>query len=79
MSTTNIVRPLCLGLSGDVRVMISPMSLNCAPDVHTFWPVMTHSSPSRSARVWIPARSEPATGSENSWQPTMSPRYSGRR
>jgi hypothetical protein len=36
MSTTSIVRPLCLGLSGDVRVMISPMSLYCAPDVHTF-------------------------------------------
>ncbi len=68
------VRPLCLGLSGTVRVMISPMSLYCAPEVHTFWPLMTHSSPSRTARVWIPARSEPATGSEKSWQPTMSPR-----
>ena len=50
MSMRNIVMPLCLGLSGEVRVMISPMSENCAPDVHTFWPVSTHSSPSRIAR-----------------------------
>ncbi|MND08301.1 hypothetical protein D3C83_308300 [compost metagenome] len=55
--------------------MISPMSLYCAPDVHTFWPVITHSSPSRSALVWRLARSLPAPGSEKSWQPTMSPRY----
>ena len=75
MSTTKPVRPRCFGWSGSVRQMISPMSLYCAPDVHTFWPVITHSSPSRSARVWSPARSEPAPGSLNSWQPTMSPRY----
>ena len=75
MSTTKPVRPLCLGRSGSVRAMISPMSLYWAPDVHTFWPVMPHSSPSRSARVCRLARSLPAPGSENSWQPTMSPRY----
>ena len=76
MSTRNIVRPRWR-LSGyvDVRVMISPMSEYWAPDVQTFWPVRTHSSPSRMAFVWIPARSEPAAGSENSWQATMSPRY----
>ena len=51
MSTTKPVRPLCFGRSGSVRQMISPMSLYCAPDVHTFWPVMIHSSPSRSALV----------------------------
>ena len=79
MSTRNMVRPLCLGLSVAVRVMISPTSLNCAPDVQTFCPFTSHSSPSRTAAVWIPARSEPATGSENSWQPMISPRYSGRR
>ena len=75
MSTTKPVRPLCLGRSGSVRQMISPMSVYWAPDVHTFWPVMTHSSPSRSALVCRLARSEPAPGSLNSWQPTMSPRY----
>ena len=68
MSTTNPVRPLCLGASGSVRQMISPMSENCAPEVHTFWPVTIHSSPSRTARVWSPARSLPAPGSLNSWQ-----------
>ena len=36
---------------------------------------MTHSSPSRSALVCRLARSVPAPGSQNSWQPTMSPRY----
>ncbi len=79
MSTSNIVRPLCFGFSVFVRVMISPMSENWAPDVHTFCPVTIHSSPSRSAFVWIPARSEPAIGSENSWHPTRSPRYIARR
>jgi hypothetical protein len=74
MLTTKAVRPLCLGRSGSVRQMISPMSLNCAPEVHTFWPLMTHSSPSRTARDCTPARSEPAAGSLKSWQATMSPR-----
>ena len=31
MSTSSIVRPLCFGFSVFVRVMISPMSENCAP------------------------------------------------
>ena len=42
-------------------------SARCASVVHTFWPVMTHSSPSRTARVWMLARSEPAFGSEKPW------------
>jgi hypothetical protein len=33
-------------------------------DVHIFWPLMTYSSPSRSARVFSDARSVPASGSE---------------
>ena len=75
MSTMKPVRPLCLGRSGSVRAMISPMSLNCAPVVHTFWPVMIHSSPSRTALVCRLARSLPAPGSLNSWHPTSSARY----
>ena len=71
----NPVSPLCLGWSGSVRAMISPMSEYCAPDVHTFCPVITHSSPSRSARVCRLARSLPAPGSENNWQAMMSPRH----
>ena len=67
MSTMNPVRPLCLGWSGSVRQMISPMS-EYAPDVQTFWPVISHSSPSRSALVCRLARSDPAPGSEKSWR-----------
>ncbi len=74
MSTTKAVMPLCLGASGSVRQTISPMSEYCAPDVHTFWPVTIHSSPSRTARVWMPARSDPLLGSLNSWQAMISPR-----
>src|SRR3954451_20782756 len=39
----------------------------CAPEVQTFWPVTTHSSPSLTARVFRPARSEPASGSLKPW------------
>ena len=37
------------------------------PEVHTFWPLTIHSSPSCIALVCRPARSEPAPGSLNSW------------
>ena len=59
--------------------MISPMSERWAPEVHTFCPVTSHSSPSRTALVCNPARSLPAPGSLNSWQATMSPRHMARR
>ena len=49
-----------------------------APVFHTFWPLTTHSSPSRSARVVSPARSEPLPGSENSWHHVCSPVTIGR-
>ena len=44
------------------------MVARAAPEVHTFWPVMTISSPSTSPRVCTPARSEPWSGSEKPWQ-----------
>src|SRR3546814_11162100 len=50
-----------------------PQRENCAPEFHTFWPLTIHSSPSRSALVCRPARSEPAPGSENSWHHTSLP------
>ena len=50
MSTRNVVRPRCLGTSGSVRHTASVTSATCALEVHTFWPVITHSSPSRTAR-----------------------------
>ena len=43
--------PLCLGTSGSVRARRIPHSARWAAEVHTFWPVTTHSSPSRTARV----------------------------
>ena len=43
------------------------MSAFCPLEVQTFWPFTIHSSPSRTARVCSPARSEPADGSEKSW------------
>ena len=42
-------------------------SARCAHVVHTFWPVITQVSPSRTARVASDARSEPAPGSLKSW------------
>ena len=40
--------------------------------VQTFWPLTTHWSPSRTPRVWTPARSEPALGSEYPWHQSSS-------
>ena len=62
MSKANQVMPWCLGASGLVRAMSMPMSAICPPEVHTFWPLITHSSPSRTALQPRPARSEPAPG-----------------
>jgi hypothetical protein len=56
-----------LGWSGSVRAIRIPHRENCAPEVHTFWPFTTHSSPSRMALVWRLARSDPDPGSLNSW------------
>ena len=47
--------------------------------VQTFWPLTTHSSPSRTARVARLATSEPAPGSLNSWHQISSPVNRGRR
>ncbi len=47
--------------------MISPQRAMWPSEVHTFWPLSTHTSPSRTAIVASPATSEPAPGSENSW------------
>ncbi len=47
---------------------------------HTFWPLMIQRSPSRTARVLSPARSDPAPGSLNSWHhPTRPSRIGGTR
>ncbi|CAB4886976.1 unannotated protein [freshwater metagenome] len=51
MSMMNIEMPACLGASGFVRAMMMPYCEWWARVVHTFWPLMIHSSPSRSALV----------------------------
>ena len=71
--------PLCFGASGLVRATSIPRSATWPPEVHTFWPLTTHSSPSRTALVWMLARSEPAPGSLNSWHQATSPLAIGRR
>ena len=56
-----------------VRATSIPYWLNWAIEVHTFWPLTIHSSPSRTARVPSEARSEPEPGSLKSWHHTSSP------
>ena len=55
--------PWCFGTSGLVRTKHMHQSASCAPLVHTFWPLTTKWSPSRTARVERLARSLPAPGS----------------
>ena len=71
--------PWCFGASQSVRARSIPRSAWWALVFHTFWPLTTHSSPSSTAVVVSPARSEPADGSLNSWHHTSSPVSSGRR
>src|SRR5437763_1723745 len=66
-STRKYVMPARFGTSGSVRASATPKSAMWAHVVQTFWPVRSHRSPSRSARVASDARSEPAPGSEKSW------------
>ena len=56
--------PWCFGASGSVRTRQKIMSAYWAPEVQIFWPLMTKSSPSTSARVDRDARSDPDPGSE---------------
>ena len=44
-------RPWCEFDSGSVRHTTKHQSARCASVVHTFWPVITHSSPSSTARL----------------------------
>ncbi len=71
--------PWCFGRSGSVRASRMPKSASSAQVVQTFWPVTTHSSPSRTALVASDARSEPAPGSLNSWHHFSSLRTMGGR
>ena len=68
------VMPRWRGASGSVRTRSSWNCATCAKLVHTFCPLTTRKSPSTAARVWRPARSEPAFGSEKPWHQITSPR-----
>ena len=59
-----MVRPLCLGTSGSVRVSRMSHLASWAMVVHILAPLITHSSPSRiGAGLDADARSEPLSGS----------------
>ena len=47
-SSSSNVMPRCFGTSGFVRARRIAKSHRCAFDVHTFWPLTTNSSPSRT-------------------------------
>ena len=59
------VIPRCLGTAGSVRANTKIQFACVANDVQIFWPSITQDSPSSTARVERPARSDPAFGSEN--------------
>ena len=65
--------PACFGAVGSVRASRKMKSAYCAWVVQIFWPLMTHSSPSSSALVFRPARSEPASGSLKPWHHEICP------
>ena len=60
--------PSCFfGAAGSVRHTTKIQSAMWPRLVHTFWPLITHSSPSCTAVVFTLARSEPASGSLKPW------------
>ena len=67
-----------MGTSRSVRASSMPRSAWCALVFQTFCPLITQLSPSRTAEVDRPARSEPAPGSLNSWHHVCSPVRIGR-
>ena len=78
MSMTIVVMPSCLGASGFVRTVASPRPATCAPLVQTFCPLMSQPPSVRTALVLMPAASEPAPGSLNSWHQLTSRSSAGR-
>ena len=64
---------MCFGASQSVRASSRAQSALWALVVHTFWPLMIHLLPLKSARVVAAAMSEPEPGSLNSWHQVSSP------
>jgi hypothetical protein len=72
--------PRCFLASGSVRQASQTQSASLAPLVKILVPLMTYSSPSRTARVCSDARSVPAEGSEYPMAKFTSPaRICGRK
>ncbi len=70
----------CGSASGSVTAMTIPNAAPSAPDENHLWPSMTHSSPSRMARVRSPVGSDPDTsGSVIEKNDRTSPATSGFR
>ena len=67
MRTAKSARPRWRSSTEPVRASSRQRCARGAPLVQIFWPVMRQPSPSRTARVRSPARSEPASGSEKPW------------
>ena len=59
--------------TGSVRASTKHQSAQWAWLVQTFWPSITHSPSTSSARVWMLARSEPAPGSLYPWHHSSVP------
>ena len=85
MSTRKYVIPWCFR-AGSVRARQMAQSAWRARDVHTFWPLSsqpppTSPSPFSAGRALVrsDARSEPASGSLNSWHQVISARLVGPR
>ena len=67
MSMTIVVMPWCFGTSGLVRIVARPNDDSLAPLVQTFCPLTSQPPSTRVPLVVMPAASEPASGSLNSW------------
>src|SRR4029450_10870026 len=67
MSMTIVVMPSGLGASGSVRTVARPNDDTWAPEVQTFWPLTNQPPSTRVPRDLMPAASEPASVSLDSW------------
>ena len=69
--TTNAEMPL--GPSAPVRAITTKISVSPAPEINIFEPLITYSSPSRTALVFNDAASEPEPGSVKQYDASNSP------
>ena len=70
--TRKYVRPLCRSLSGSERNNPKRCVQNAPRVVHVFWPFSSQPPSTLVARLWMPARSLPALGSDHPWHHSSS-------